>query len=175
MLNASRMAVIICVLFPVAAAAQVSTTTAFPVAYFSVQRAFAASPDGKAAQTRLLSLQAERTKEIEARNLRLRALQDTLERSASVLEASARRAREQEIERFNLDLNRFIEDAQAEFLGVQQDLESAFLTKVRPALDAVATDRGLLLVINEDAGLIAWADPGLDITPEVVARLQTQP
>ena len=28
-----------------------------------------------------------------------------------------------------------------------------------------------LIVINEDAGLLAWADPLLDITPDVVKTL----
>jgi len=32
-------------------------------------------------------------------------------------------------------------------------------------------ERGLLLVLNEDAGLIAWADSMLDITADVVKRL----
>lgn len=29
----------------------------------------------------------------------------------------------------------------------------------------------LLMVINEDAGLIAWADPALDVTPDVLKLL----
>ena len=54
---------------------------------------------------------------------------------------------------------------------MQRDFEAAFLAKLRPALDAVARDRALLIVLNQDAGLIAWADPALDVTAEVVARL----
>jgi len=36
----------------------------------------------------------------------------------------------------------------------------------------VAKEKGLLLVVNEDEGLIAWADPVADITTEVVRRLE---
>jgi len=46
--------------------------------------------------------------------------------------------------------------------------------KLRPALAAVAKEKGLLFVINEDEGLIAWADPAADITPDVVRRLSPQ-
>jgi Skp family chaperone for outer membrane proteins len=141
------------------------------VAYFSPQRAFYQSVDGKTAQAKLSSLQAETARRLEAQNGKLKSMQAALEQSASLLSNTARLEREQEIERFQIDLQRFVEDAKAEFLGVQRELESAFLAKLRPALASVAKERGLILVLNEDAGLLAWANPALDITPEVVRRV----
>ena len=166
-----------CVLFFVIPQAAVAQGSASPraadvrLAYFSPQRAFYESADGKAAQAKLSSLQAETSKQIEAQNAKLKSLQNSLAQSSLLLSEAARRAREQEIEKFQVDLQRFVEDAQAEFLGVQRQLESAFLVKLRPALDSVAKSRGLLLVLNEDTGVIAWSDPALDITPEVVTRV----
>src|SRR5687767_1755836 len=121
------------------------------LAYFSPERAYAQSTAGKTAQAKLASLQAEKAKEISARNAKLKGLQDALQQSASVLGEAALRQRELEVERFSIDVQRFVEDAKAEFLGVQRELENAFLFKVRPALDAVARNRGLHLVFNEDA------------------------
>jgi Skp family chaperone for outer membrane proteins len=69
---------------------------------------------------------------------------------------------------FQIDLQRFVEDAQAEFLGVRGDLENAFLAKFGPAVDSIAKKRGLLFVLNQDSGVLAWADPTLDITTDVV-------
>lgn len=156
---------------PCIATAQVQNVAASRLAYFSPQRAFAASPDGKLARMKLEALQAERTKEFDVRSQQLQKLQATLQQSAAVPTDAARRLREQEIAKFQVDLDRFIEDAQKEFAGVQRDFETAFLAKLRPALDGVARDRALLLVFNEDAGLIAWADPSLDITADVITRL----
>lgn len=144
------------------------------LAYFSPGRAYAQSTAGKTAEAKLASWQAEKAKEISARNARLKALQDAVQQNASVLGETALRQRELEVERFSLDVQRFIEDARAEFLGVQKDLENAFLFKVRPALDAVAKDKGLHLVFNEDAGVFAWVNPTLDITTDVV-KLVDQP
>ena len=141
------------------------------MAYFSPQRAFALSGDGKAAQTKLAALEVERGKELAARNAKLKEMQDALQRSAGVLGDTALRQREIEVERFQIDIKRFIEDAQAEFLGVQRDLENTFFKRLRPALDALAKERRLLFVLNEDAGLLAWANPTLDITADVVKRL----
>jgi len=165
-------AALLSLVLPSATAAQApQLISASRLAYFSPQRAFSQSADGKVAQTKLSALQAERTKEVDARTQQLQSQQASLQQSAALLSDAARRLREQEIERFQIDLDRFIQDAQAEFAGVQRDLESAFLARLRPALDRVAKEKSLLLVFNEDAGLIAWGDPSLDVTTDVVARL----
>jgi len=172
MLKHARGAALILFLGPFTAFAQPAAT--LPIAYFSPQRAFAASPEGKDVETRLTSLQAQRARELDARNQKLKALQDALQRNGAVLAPAVRQEREREIDRFQVDIQRFIQDAQTEFLGVRQQSEDAFLLKLRPALAAVAKDKGLLFVINEDEGLLAWADPAADITPEVVRRLNPQ-
>lgn len=160
--------------FPSAARAQVpvpSDAVASRLAYFSPQRAFALSADGKAAETRLTALEVERGKDLAARNARLKDMQDSLQRTASVLGDTGRRQRELEIERFEIDTKRFLEDAQAEFMGIRRDSENTFFTKLRPALDSLAKERGFLFVLNEDSGFLAWANPALDITADIVKKL----
>jgi Skp family chaperone for outer membrane proteins len=160
-------------LLPATALAQTDRASADPIrlAFVSPQRAFYESSDGKAAQATLDSLQSQAAKEVDARSAKLKSLQQDLAQRASVLAEAARRERQQEIDRFQVDLQRFVEDAQAQFLGVQRNLENAFLAKFGPAVDSVARKRGLLFVLNQDSGVLAWADPRLDITPEVVAAV----
>ena len=59
--------------WPLTAAAR--TPGSVPVAYFSPQRAFAALPDGKEVEAKLVALQAERGKELDARNQKLKDAQ----------------------------------------------------------------------------------------------------
>jgi Skp family chaperone for outer membrane proteins len=141
------------------------------MAYFSPQRAFALSSDGKAAQAKLAALEAQKTREVNVRNTRLRELEDALRKSEGVLGDTARQQRELEIQRFQIDMTRFIEDAQAEFLGVQRNLENAFFVKLRPAIASVAKERALQFLFNEDSGLLAWADPAFDITSDIAKRV----
>jgi outer membrane protein len=141
------------------------------LAYFSPQRAFSQSAAGQAAQALLTALQTERAREIDARSKTLRTQQQQLEQSTSFLTENARGQRAKELEKFEVDLQRFIQDAQAELTGFQRDVESEFLAKIRPALEQVVKDKSLWLVFNEDAGLIAWVNPALDITGEVVTRI----
>ena len=170
-------AVLALIILPAAAGAQTpaaANAAGLRLAYFSPERAYAQSNAGKTAQAKLASLQAEKEKELSARTAKLKGLQDALLQNASVLGETARRQRELEIERFSLDVQRFVEDAKVEFQGVQRELENAFLFKVRPALDAVAKAKNLHLVFNEDTGVFAWVSPTLDITADVV-KIVDQP
>ena len=141
------------------------------MAYFSPQRAFALSADGKAAEARLAALEVENSREISGRTAKLNELREFIRKNEAVLNESARQQRELEAQRFEIDIKRFVEDVQAEFLGVQRNLESAFLAKLRPAVATVVKERGILLLFNEDSGLLAWADPVLDITGDIAKRV----
>jgi outer membrane protein len=148
-----------------------SAQTSGVLAHFSPQRAYLESAAGKASRSRLEALEAERAKEIGAREQAIRTRQDVLDKGASVLSEAARVDRAREIERFKIELDRFIEDAQTELVGVRREVETAFLAKLRPVLESVSRSRGLQLVFNADAGYLAWADPTLDITPAVIEQL----
>jgi outer membrane protein len=137
----------------------------------SPQRAFAESPQGKAGIARLAAIEARHTREIAAKNEALEARERAFREADGVLSGDVRTQRAKELEKFRIDVRRFIDDAQADLLGAQRDIESAFLVKLRPAVEQVAKDKGLQLVLNLDAESVVWADPLLDITPDVVKQL----
>jgi outer membrane protein len=165
-------------LLPRLGAAQVqnspaSVATGMRVACFSPQRAFADSSDGKAALARLNALEADRARAIDARQKALDAQEQAFERSAPLLSADARSQRTRELERLRIDTQRFIQDAQAELMGIQREAETAFLAKLRPVVDKVAKERGLQLLLNLDAGVVAWFEPSLDLTTEITKQIAT--
>jgi Skp family chaperone for outer membrane proteins len=164
---------------PVSAFAQLpnqaaNANTSISLACVSPQRVFAESPDGKAAIARMSALQSEKARAIDDKNKDLQAQEQALQQSSSLLSDDARNQRSNAIEKFRIDVQRFIQDAQTELTGVQRDLETAFLAKLQPAIQKVAKDRGFQLVFNLDADQILWADPSLDITPDVVKQLAAQ-
>jgi outer membrane protein len=166
------LAPLVLIAVPVVAAAQTPSTTLF--ACLSPQRAFSESEIGKAAIARLTALQDEKAQQIDERNKALQTEEQTLQQSAPLLSDTARAQRTQELEKFRLDVQRFIEDAQAEVTGVQRDTETAFLARLKPAVERVAQEKKLQIVFNLDAGSILWADSSLDITPEVIEQLASQ-
>ena len=163
-------------LLPVSVHAQTQDQSQFGLsgvrlAVFSPQRAFAESPEGKAGIATLTALQEKRKREIEERNKTLQAQEEGLKRSLGVLNEDSKSQRTKQLERLRLDTQRFIEDAQAELLGVQRDIENAFALKLQPALEQIVKSRGIQLVFNLDAAPLVWFDPSLDITAEVVKQV----
>ncbi len=156
-------------------AQQVNLSVPVRVAYFSPSRAFAESSDGKAATARLDALESARAKEAQAKNVALEKLERTLQQGAAVLSETARDVRTKELEKFRLDTQRFIEDAQAELTGVRRDAESAFLVKLRPAIERVIQDNAIQLLFNFDSGVLAWGEPSLDVTNQIVRLIETEP
>ena len=166
-------------LLPVPALAQTqdqspSGLSGVRLAVFSPQRAFAESPDGKAGSATLRALQEKRKREIEERTKTLQAQEDVLKRSLGVLNEDSKSQQTKQLEKLRLDTQRFIEDAQAELLGVQRDIENAFALKLQPALEQVVKSQGIQLVFNLDSGTIGWFDPSLDITTEVVKQVASK-
>ncbi len=160
--------------FVAAVSIPVSAVAQDPVSRFgglSPQRVFAESTVGKAGMARLATLKEKQAREIAARNDALESKERALQETGGVLSEEVRTQRTRELEKFRIDVRRFIEDAQADLLGAQRDVETAFLVKLRPAVEKVARDKGLQIVVNLDTDTVVWADPALDITSDVVQQL----
>ena len=141
------------------------------VAYVVLQRIANESADGRVATTRIQALQQKKAAELNEKNKQLQTMQQKLEKEGSVMSASAAGELQKSIEKLTLEVQRFTQDAQAEVQELQQQLQAEFQQRLEPVLAQVATDMGLQFVFNgPDAGLV-WADSALDISSEVIKKL----
>ena len=145
------------------------------VAFINPQRVFQESTDGKAAVARVQVLIAKKQKEGEDKAKLLQGNQQKLQTSGSVMNDVARTQLEKEIEKQQKDAERFQQDAQAEINELQQEVQNEFVKKLTPIIDALAVEKGLQLVFNAAESGIAWATPGLDLTSEVIKKLDAKP
>ncbi len=156
---------------PAAAAAQPARP--FPegakIAFINTQRIASESSDGKAATNKIRALNDKKVQELNEKQKQLQAAQQKLQSGGGVLSDAARGQLEKDIEKMNVDIQRFTQDAQAEVQELTQQLQADFEKKLRPVIAAVAQERGLHLVLGPESGII-WADGGLDITPDVIRR-----
>jgi Skp family chaperone for outer membrane proteins len=89
------------------------------------------------------------------------------------MSATASADLQKQIEKITLDVQRFTQDAQAEVQELQQQLQNEFQERLTPVLAQVAADMDLHYVFNgPDAGLV-WADSALDISSEVIKKLDS--
>jgi outer membrane protein len=163
---------------PAPAPAVVQPPAPFPagakIAFFNPQAVFQASADGRAAVARVNALiQKKQTENADKAKL-LQGNQQKLQTSGSVMNETARVQLEKEIEKQTKDAERFQQDAQAEINELQQEVQNEFVKKLSPIVEALANEKGLHLVFNASESGIAWAAPGLDLTQDVIKKLDAQ-
>ena len=160
---------------PTVAPAPAQPPAPFPagakMAFINPQRIFQESTDGKAALTRVNALTQKKQTENTAKQKALQDNQTKLQSGGSVMSEAARGQLEKEIERQQLDLQRFQQDAQAEIQELQNEVQNEFARKVQPLIDQLAKEKGLHIVFNVNDAGFAWVEPGLDLTPELIKKL----
>jgi len=138
-------------------------------AFINIQRIAAESAEGKISSAKIEALRTKRAAELNDKNKQIEGLQ-AKQRSA-VLGDDTRLQIQKDVDRITKEIERLTQDAQAELQELQNDLQVDFQRKVAPVIEAVAREKNLQLLFSQaDSGLV-WADNGLDLTLEVIRRL----
>lgn len=139
-------------------------------AFINVQRIANESTEGKSATSKVQVLNQKKVTELNEKNKTLQSAQQKLESGGSVMTEAARAQLQKDIERQQVDIQRFTEDAQQEVQGLQQQLQDDFQRKLGPVIQQVAQERKLHLLFSAGDSGIVWAEPGLDLTDEVIKK-----
>lgn len=142
------------------------------VAYIFMQGIFNGSAEGKAAAAKVQEWEKKKVAEIQAKTKEVQALQTKLQQSGTVLNDAARSQGERDLQKLQRELQAMQEDAQIEAQDLRQQLLDEFSKKVNPIIAAIAKERGLHMIFSvADDANVAWADPGLNLTAEVIKRV----
>ncbi len=156
-------------------AAPAPAPTSFPagakIAFVNFQRVIAESVEGKTSSAKVQALITKKQTDGADKQKQLAAGQAKLQQGGSVMSDAARAQLEKDIERMTVEGQRFQQDAQAEVQELQNQLQNEFIQKVTPLLQQIATDKGLHALFNAQEAGLAWADPGLDVTTDVIKKL----
>src|SRR5262245_59841886 len=99
-------------------------------AFINPQRIFQETTEGKAAVNRVNALTQKKQTEHQAKQKALADNQQKLQSSGGVMSDAARSQLEKEIERQNVEMQRFQQDAQAEIQELQNEVQNDFVKKV---------------------------------------------
>lgn len=140
------------------------------IAYVDFNYIAATSEEGKAASAKIQELQKKKAADLTAKQKDLQTRQEKLQQGLSVMNETARASAEREIEKLQRELQFAQQDAQSDVEQLTQQLQNDFGQKLQPIIDALANEKGLHLILQAQQG-IAWANPGLDLSDEIVKRL----
>jgi len=139
-------------------------------AVINIQRIAAESTEGKASTAKVQALNQKKISDLNDLNKRLQADQQKLSAQGTMLNEAARAELERNIDKEQKDLQRSQQDAQEEVQQLQQDLQNGFQAKLLPIIQQVVNERKITILFSSaDAGIV-FADPGLDLTADVIKR-----
>lgn len=102
------------------------------------------------------------------------ALRAEVRDQGPILSSLRRQEKEEALQRAVSDYERFIQEIWGPQGRAAQENERAtgeIVTQIRGAVEKVAQDKALELVLDSASGFIVWADRSLDLTNEVLAEL----
>ena len=140
------------------------------IAYIVPQRIIGESELGKGLTAKINALRSQKLAELAAKNKELETAQQKLA-AGNVLSEDARVAAQRTVERIQLEFQRAQQDAETAVQDLQQQVNTDLDRAITPLLEQVAIDRGVLLLLRADTGAVAWGDPSLDLTGEIIKRL----
>ncbi len=141
------------------------------IAYIDLQFIASNSVEGKAATAKIQEFTKKKTAELSDKSKAVEALRNKLLQGTSVMSDQARAQMEREIEKMQRELQFAQQDAQAEQTELTQELQNEFQQRLYPILDEVAKEKALHMVLSVADSGIVWTNQGLNISAEVMKRL----
>lgn len=126
----------------------------------------------KAALAQVEEFGRKKTLEIEGRAAELQKQQVALQKQSASMSPRAVADLQRAFDRSRVEFERIQQDAQAEIEAMQTQFETDFRIKLAPIVDEISKEKGLHFVFGiEQASMVAWWSPAVDISEDVVKRL----
>jgi Skp family chaperone for outer membrane proteins len=129
---------------------------------------------GKSELAKIDEVARKKAAEIESRASELQQQQVELQKSGLGLSPRAAADLQRAFDKSRVDLERFQQDARNEIAAMQTQFEIQFRAKLRPVIDEISKEKQLRFVFSIDDAPIAWWSPSVDLSDEVVRRLDAE-
>jgi outer membrane protein len=141
------------------------------IAFVDVNSIAGNSASGKDASKKLQDLNNKKLAELQDKNKQLQALTTKRDQGGSVLNDSARASLDKEIDKMQRDIQYAQTTAQAEMQDLTNELQGEFQKRLIPVIAEIAKEKGLHAVFSIADSGAAYYLPSLDISDEVIKRL----
>jgi Skp family chaperone for outer membrane proteins len=141
------------------------------IAYVDIQAVAANSVDGKAASARIQDLQKKKMAEITEKNKALETAKTKQATGATIMNDQARLALEKEVDKLTREVQFLQQEFQSDSQALQSELQIEFQRKLNPVLEQIGKEKNLHMLVDINNSGAVWVDTGLDLTGEVIKRL----
>ena len=147
-----------------------------PIRIGAVNLAYVArsSKTGKFALAAIEKFVKQKESEAALRSAQLEQQQLALQQRGGGLSPRAIGDLQRAFDKSRVEFERFQQDAQAEIERMQTTVDAELRVKLAPIIDAVSKEKGLHFVFGLEQAAIVWWSPSVDISDEVVKRLDAE-
>ncbi len=142
--------------------------------YVNTQRLLESAPGAIAAQETWNRELVQMQDEVRRMRTELDSLLADYRRQESMLSDTARQTRQQEMAQKNQTLQQRTAELEGQANQRRQELLQPILERVQAEIENFRAERGYTMVFDASAAGLIAADPALDVTDDVIARLQAQ-
>jgi Skp family chaperone for outer membrane proteins len=129
---------------------------------------------GKTELARIEEASRKKAAELDRKAAELQKQQTELQKTGIGLSPRAVGDLQRAFEKSRLELERFQQDARNEIAAMQTQFDVEFRAKLAPVIDEVSKEKGLQFVFGLEQAAIVWWSPAVDISDDVVKRLDAE-
>jgi outer membrane protein len=138
------------------------------IGFINLQRALVESDAGKKAKADLEAIETSKKGILEEKIKAMKKLEAELTTQASVLKADTKKAKEEELEKIQRDLQRLVADVRAEIQKKETELTDAILKNISDIVDEIAQEQDYAIILSSQT--IVNAKKEFDITDLVIKK-----
>jgi outer membrane protein len=136
-----------------------------------LSRAVNESEQGKKAKAELEVVVKKKQEALDEKGKALEKLKAEIEKQGSVMSAEARKHKEDDLDRLTREYQRGLTDSQTEVRKKESELTGNIVKELRRIINDVANEEKYDLVLDNNPALVAYVNKGIDITDEVIKKL----
>ena len=129
---------------------------------------------GREASKKLSDFQGKAVGQLSEKNKQLTAMTTRRDSGTGVLNDAARAQLDKDIDKLQRDIQFQQQNAQAEYQDLQNELMGEFQKRLVPIIEEVAKEKGLYAVFSAAESGVAFVHPGLDLSAEIIKRLDAK-
>ena len=149
-----------------------SNAQTFKIGVADVEKIVKEMPEALQADQSLRALQQSFQDSLYAMQQTLVARADTYQKQKSMMTADKQKAEEESLKAAEADLYKFREDKTNEMNDKREIYLAPIRSKVSDAIQGVAKDEGLAMVIDKNSGSVLYSEEKYDITFKVIDKLK---
>jgi len=138
--------------------------------YVDLQAALNKSEAGKTANAKLNEVVMARQTSITEMEEKIKSLQENVKKQRHLMDETALRGKEEEIERMLRNYKRTVADAQDELKKKEAQLVGGIMDGLHQVVKDIGKDEGYTVIFEQNASRLLYADGAIDITDRVVER-----